>query len=64
MLGINEHETLRNATFVDALLHVRRDLDKGPSGGDVEPEFLAVAFHSRLLWLIIKTGILRIRILG
>lgn len=37
MLGIDEHEPFGNSAFVDALLDVRGDIDKGASGGDVEP---------------------------
>ena len=28
-----------------AVLHLRRDVDEAAAAGDVEPEFLAVAFH-------------------
>ena len=45
MLGIDQHQAFRNAALVDALLDIRRDVDEGPSGGDIEPEFFAVAFH-------------------
>ena len=49
MPGINEHETIFDATFVDTLLHVGGDVNEGPSGGDFEPEFFAIAFHCRIL---------------
>ena len=45
MLGIYEYETFRDPAFIDALLDIRGDIDEGPSGGDVEPQFFAVAFH-------------------
>ena len=45
MLGIDQHQTFGNATLVDALLDVRGDVDEGPPGGDIEPEFFAVVFH-------------------
>lgn len=49
MPGINEHETIFYSAFVDALLHVGGDVEEGASGGDLEPEFFAIAFHCRIL---------------
>jgi len=45
MLGIDQHQALGNAALIDAFLHIRGDVDEGPTGGHVEPEFFAVAFH-------------------
>lgn len=45
MLGIDEHATFRNVAFIDALLDFRGDVDKSPSGGYVEPQFISIAFH-------------------
>jgi hypothetical protein len=45
MLGINEYQAILNSAVVNTLLHIRGDVDEGPSGGHVEPEFFAEAFH-------------------
>ena len=63
MRGIDEHKAILDSAVANAFLDIRGDVDEGPSGRHVEPEFLAVAFHSRLLFLFIKTSVLRMRIL-
>lgn len=45
MPGIHEHEAILDTALVDALLDIGGDVDEGASGGDLEPEFFAVAFH-------------------
>ena len=44
-MALHEHEPFLDAAFPEALLHLGGDVDEGPAAGDVEPEFLAVAFH-------------------
>jgi hypothetical protein len=48
MLGIDQQQSFAYATFRQAALNVGGDVDKGPSGGYVEPEFFAVTFHSTI----------------
>ncbi len=43
--GIAEHQTVCYPAFVDALLHFRGDVDKGPACGHLEPQFFSIAFH-------------------
>ncbi|VTR70089.1 hypothetical protein DESC_780278 [Desulfosarcina cetonica] len=45
---VDQHQALFDAAFVDALLNVGCDVDERPAGGDLEPEFFAVAFHRKL----------------
>jgi len=52
MLGIHKYEAFRNAAFINTLLDIGSDVDKGPPGGDIEPDFFAVGFHGNLrLWI-------------
>jgi hypothetical protein len=46
MFGIDENQSLADPAFAQAFLHIRGYVDKGSAGGDVKPEFLAVAFHN------------------
>ena len=45
MHGIAEHESFLYAAFLKALLHLGGYVDEGPAAGDLEPEFLTIAFH-------------------
>ena len=42
---IHECHALADAALAEALLHLGRDVDEGPAGGHVEPEFFAEGFH-------------------
>jgi hypothetical protein len=48
MHGVHENESFLDPTLVKASFHLRGDVYKSASGGDVEPEFFAVGFHDHL----------------
>lgn len=43
---VDQHQPLGHAAFFQAPLDVRRNIDEGPAGGDLEPKFPAVGFHA------------------
>jgi hypothetical protein len=45
MPGIDEHQPFLCATFINATLDVASDVDEGPAGWYLEPEFFSVTFH-------------------
>jgi hypothetical protein len=46
MHGIYEAQALGYAAFAKALLDLGRDVDEGPAGRDVEPEFFTEGSHT------------------
>lgn len=49
MAGIDQHQSFPDAAFAQTILDLVRDVDECPTGRDLKPEFLAIAFHSFLL---------------
>src|SRR4030095_7488177 len=43
--GVDEHESLFHAALAKAILHLRRDVDKGNPRRRVEPKFFPITFH-------------------
>ena len=46
MHGVDERQTFSDPTVLQALLNLRRDVDKSAPGGHLEPKFASVAFHT------------------
>jgi hypothetical protein len=46
MHGVDENQPLFDAAFAQGFLHLRGDVHKPASGGDVEPEFFAIGFYT------------------
>ena len=42
---INKYQTFPNSALLQALLHLRGDVDKRPAGGHLKPELFAKTFH-------------------
>jgi hypothetical protein len=49
--GVAEDEALGDATFLEAMLNLRRDIDKFSPGFSAEPEFFSITFHDLVLSL-------------
>jgi hypothetical protein len=43
--GINESQSFFHPPLLQALLYLRRNIEESPAGGNIEPQFFAVAFH-------------------
>jgi hypothetical protein len=50
--GVAKHETLFDAALLEALLHLRGDVEEGPAARDIKPEFFTIAFQVCHLSLI------------
>jgi hypothetical protein len=45
MHGVAEYKAFCNTALPNAVLHLWRYIDKGPSSGYFKPQFFAIAFH-------------------
>ena len=45
MHGIDKDKPFLDSTILQALVDLRCDIDEGPSGGNMEEQFFAKAFH-------------------
>ena len=43
--GVDERQPFADAALKQARFNIGSDVDEGPPGGHLEPEFLAIAFH-------------------
>ncbi len=43
--SITEQQAFPDTGLAQTFLHLRRNIDKGPAGGHLKPEFLMIIFH-------------------
>jgi len=51
--GVDKHKPFPDSALVQTFFDLAGDIDKGPAGRHLKPEFLAIAFHAflRSVWL-------------
>jgi hypothetical protein len=45
MHGVNQDQTVVDTAFLNASLHLPRDIDERDAGRRIKPQFFAIAFH-------------------